>query len=91
MSYDKGYHPAFVWGRWIVLVSVILIFTVVMTGFIPQVLQPTIIILAIIAIVIGGSIGISGGFKSFDRDAYPALIAFLLIPVAVVIIWYFTK
>ena len=91
MSYDKGYHPAFVWGRWIVLVSVILIFAVVMTGIIPQVLQPTIVILSIVAILIGGSIGISGGFKSFDRDTYPALIAFLLIPVAVVIVWYFTR
>lgn len=75
----------------IVFVGIVSIFIVIMTEIIPQSLQPSIIILAFAAILIGAPLGIAGGIKSFDRDAYPVLIAFLLIPAVVVIIWYFTK
>ncbi|MCK4567115.1 MAG: hypothetical protein KAU48_07385 [Candidatus Thorarchaeota archaeon] len=91
MRYNKGHHPAYAWGMCLVFIGVVFIFVVVMTEIIPQSLQPPILILAFAAILIGGPLGISGGFKSFDRGAYPIMIAILLIPVIVVIIWYLTK
>ncbi len=38
--------------------------------------------------IVGGVIGVAGYFKSLDKEGYPVVLAILLVPVILVVIYY---
>ena len=91
LKYGRSYHPTFAWGSFTVLACLVIITIFAVTGIIPSAMQPPLMFSLLIAIIIGGAIGLAGFFKSFDRGAYPILVVILFIPVIFVIVWYFTR
>ncbi|NHJ13094.1 MAG: hypothetical protein EAX95_05420 [Candidatus Thorarchaeota archaeon] len=87
MKLGEFYHPAFAWGRWVVLICILLIFIFALTGVVPASLEQIAIVFLIGGVILGSVIGIYGGFKSFHRDAYPFMAAMLLIAILLVLVW----
>ncbi len=59
-----------------------------LTNFIPLELQPAFIFLVVGAMIVGGIIGTAGYFMSLDREAYPVVLAILLVPAVIAVIYY---
>ena len=76
------------WGYWTVFVCLIIMTVAALTGSIPLDLQPLFILLVFGTMIIGGIIGVAGYFKSLDRKAYPVVLAILLVPAILVVIYY---
>jgi hypothetical protein len=91
LKYNRSYHPAFAWGRWIIFAAFLFLTIAVLTNIVPLPLQSIAVILIVATMVIGAVIGLMGGFKSFHRDAYPALLALVLIPVILLVIVYLLR
>lgn len=90
MSYNRRYHPAFAWGYWIVFVCFVIMAIAAVTDVVPLALQPRFITLLVATMVVGGAIAMTGFLKSYDRNAYPVMIAIWLIVVILCVILYLT-
>lgn len=88
MKYNRTYHPAFAWGSWIVLACFIIMGIAYFTHLIPTELQ-LVFILLLVSFAIGGAfIATVGLLKSFDRGAYPLVLAVLLISTVLFVAYY---
>jgi len=90
-KYNRTRHSAFVVGYLTVFLCLVIMAIVAVTGIIPLSLQPPLMISLLITIIIGGTIGITGWFKSHDRKEYPIMIITLCITLIVVIVWSLTR
>ena len=90
LDYNRSYHPALAVGYLTVFFCLVFIAIVGVTGIIPLALQPPLMFSVLITIIIGGTISLTGYFKSYDRKGYPIMIIVLFIPVIVVIIYALT-
>lgn len=88
MRYNRRYHPAFAWGYWTIFACLVIMAIAAVTDVIPLALQPRFIFLLVATMVVGGAVAIMGFLKSYDKRAYPVLVAVLLITVILVVIYY---
>ena len=92
LSYTRHRHPAFAVGYVTVFVCLVFLAILTITGIVPLALQPPLIMSVLITVIIGGSFGLFGFFKSYDRQAYPLIfIVVIVVPVVFVIIWHFSR
>lgn len=92
MSYTGSRHPAFAVGYVTVFACLVIIAIVAVTGIIPIALQPPLMMSLLVTIIIGGTIGFTGMFKSYDRQGYPIIFIIVLIfPLIFFIIWALTR
>ena len=89
MNY-KTRHPAWTVGYVTVFVCLVIIAILAVTGIVPVDLQPPLMMTLLITSIIGGTIGLVGFFKSYNREAYPFIIVVLSIPLITLIILFST-
>lgn len=87
MNYEDTYHPFYAIGRWIFLLCLLFMVFAAITGIIPNSLQFFVVTLVSAIMILSGILGVWGGFKSFDKSAYPIFLAAIVIAFVVMTVW----
>ena len=87
LKWGEGYHPALAWARWVVLFCFLFLAVMVLTGIIPQQLQPVTIVAFMSLMILALMTTIGALLKSFDRAAYPVLAGILIFAAIAMVIW----